>query len=441
MVRYAVSLVSALIFTFCMLLVGGPGTAEALTSYQQQLVDRKADSIVDTAASLIGKATYNNSVYKDTYPYEFGCGGFVYYVFLQNGIDLHTRNNNHMIELGTYVPKSELKKGDLVLFDSNLNDKAPSTHVAIYYGDNKVIHMADTRLNVVISDLNDPYYKTYYATARRVIPGYMSFGAKTRADEVVEFAERLIGVAKFGYPTNENTLTFTSPAFVRYIYKQFGFDIGMYAKDQVLVGQYVPKEKLQRGDLVFFSTEANPGKVALVGVYAGNLQVVICASQAGANKVLLAYDFYKANYVTARRLDLNNSTSYPNNNQAANICSTAKSLVGKVKYASPYNEGTLTFNSSEFAYYVYKKNGITLGATDAPKLAQLGKTVSKEALQPGDLIFFSVVPGGQVSSYSMVGIYCGNDAFWVNVPSAGVVEKKLSYDYYQPRFVTAKRYL
>lgn len=36
-----------------------------------QAVNTKADQLIQTGKSLIGKATYSNSVYKATYPYKF----------------------------------------------------------------------------------------------------------------------------------------------------------------------------------------------------------------------------------------------------------------------------------------------------------------------------------------------------------------------------------
>lgn len=443
MKKYLVFITSALMFTvFAAVFLHTSAPAEALSQERQKMVDEKADDVINTAIDLIGKATYNNNLYKNTYPYEFGCGGFVKFVFLQNGIDLCTRNNNHMVELGTYVPKSELARGDLVFFNSRPGGVNPTTHVAIYIGDNKVIHMADSKNHVIVSDLSGQYYTTYYTTARRVIPGFLPPEIRTRADELVEFAENLIGKVKYGYPNNESTLTFTSHGLTHYVFKEFDVDLqSMNASQQAELGQFVPKEEIQKGDLIFFSTEANPDRISLVGIYAGNLQVVICASPTtNANKILLAYDFYKKHYMTARRINLEPNNGTP---KGENICMTANSLIGKAKFGSPYNEQTLTFNSSEFAYYVYKQNGIDLGKKSALELLKMGRFVAQEDLQKGDLIFFSLAPGtGTISQHSLVGIYCGNDEFIVSASSGtGVVSRKLSTNYYQTRYVTARHLL
>lgn len=281
--------------------------AEVISTVDQSqiAIDNKADAIVKTGISLINKATYNGSVYKPTYPYEFGCSGFISFVFLQNGIELNTRNTQFQAQLGVYVPKDQLKKGDLVFFDSNPYDSYPVTHDGIYIGDNKIIHMADTINNVIISDLNSSsYYRNYYKMARRLIPSYMPSANPTTGDKIVSLGESLLGKVHYGAPYNESTLTFGSAGFTYYLYKMNGIDLkNTYAVDQSKLGIFVPKDQLQKGDLVFFASESNPGKVFLAGIYAGNLNVIINAGPSlGAIKSFMLTDYYLKNYVTARRI-------------------------------------------------------------------------------------------------------------------------------------------
>lgn len=285
-------------------------TAENSTIYQteadqiQAWSDQKADSIINTAMSLIGKATYNRYIYKPTYPYEFGCSGFIMYVFLQNGIDLNTRDTQFQAILGEYLPKDQLRKGDLVFFDSNPNDSSPVTHDGIYIGDNKIIHMADSISNVKISDLSGSYYTKYYRMARRVIPGYMPPINPTPGDKVALTAENLMDKVNFGYPYDETSLTFNSPGFAYYVYKQNG--LNLYTKlvsGQANLGVYVSKDQLKRGDLVFFSSDTSDGKPVLVGIYAGNFNVILNAGTSlGVVKRFMLNSWYNNHYVTARRI-------------------------------------------------------------------------------------------------------------------------------------------
>ena len=61
----------------------------------------------------------------------------------------------------------------------------------MYIGDNKVIHMADPKQNIVISDLDSkPYYTDSYITARRVLPSLLPSNPATKGDKIVESAYR-----------------------------------------------------------------------------------------------------------------------------------------------------------------------------------------------------------------------------------------------------------
>jgi len=118
----------------------------------QQAVAAKADQLIQTAKSLIGKSTYSTAVYKPTYPYKFSCATFLMYVFEKNGVDLATYNEDFMMKQGTPVTKGQWQKGDLLFFRGSKTSKVPN-HVAMYIGNNKVIHMADPKQNIIIADL------------------------------------------------------------------------------------------------------------------------------------------------------------------------------------------------------------------------------------------------------------------------------------------------
>jgi len=62
------------------------------------------------------------------------------------------------------INASELKEGDLVFFI--INGKNVS-HVGVYLQHNKFVH-ASTKRGVIISDLDEPYYKKYFYSAGRI---------------------------------------------------------------------------------------------------------------------------------------------------------------------------------------------------------------------------------------------------------------------------------
>jgi cell wall-associated NlpC family hydrolase len=79
------------------------------------------------------------------------------------------------------------------------------------------------------------------------------------------------------------------------------------------------------------------------------------------------------------------------------------------------------FDCSGFVYQVYKAHGITL-PRDAEPQSTAGVAVSREALQPGDLIFFPV--GGSVGH---VGIYTGG-GMMIHAPNTGDMIKASSIE-------------
>ena len=62
------------------------------------------------------------------------------------------------------ISESDLKEGDLVFF--NTNGKSIS-HVGVYLQNNKFVH-ASTKKGVMVSDMNEPYFKKTYVSSGRV---------------------------------------------------------------------------------------------------------------------------------------------------------------------------------------------------------------------------------------------------------------------------------
>ena len=283
-------------------------SAATTNSYNnQQAVETKANQLIQTAKSLIGKATYSNTVYKPTYPYKFSCATFLMYIFEQNGVDIGTYNEDYMMKQGTYVARDQLQKGDLLFFDSR-GGSVPN-HVAMYMGDNKVIHMADPKQDIVISDLDSkPYYKDNYITARRVLPTLLSANPATTGDKIVEKAFSLKSKVKMGNTNNESSLTFTGPGFVNYVYKQNSVTLGTTnVKDMMKKGTTVSRSNLKKGDLVFFNSVKGSSTPSIVAIYAGDHRIIIPNSDGILTRVLMV-DYYNQHYITAKRVISGSST-------------------------------------------------------------------------------------------------------------------------------------
>jgi cell wall-associated NlpC family hydrolase len=116
------------------------------------------------------------------------------------------------------------------------------------------------------------------------------------------------------------------------------------------------------------------------------------------------------------------------------LSGTAMSLRG-----APYRNGGIEpvagFDCSGFVQYVYAQHGVAM-PREVREQFRVGKTVSKDQLEPGDLVFFSTVTPGA----SHVGIVIGGDQF-VHAPSErGVVRvESLSQSYWASRYIGAKR--
>lgn len=113
----------------------------------------------------------------------------------------------------------------------------------------------------------------------------------------------------------------------------------------------------------------------------------------------------------------------------------ALNLTG-VKYSYGGKSPETGFDCSGFVSYVFKQAASLTLPHSALAISQLGKTVSKNELKPGDLVFFNTLK----STFSHVGIYLGNNRF-IHSPSAGgqVRVESMKDGYWATRFNGAQR--
>lgn len=102
-------------------------------------------------------------------PSGFDCSGFVQFIYRDHGVAL-PRTSRQMAHAGAEVPAdiSWLREGDLMLFAS---DGSRIDHVAIYAGNNQIIHSSSSGKGVRYDDLGSSrgrYYVTHMVAARRV---------------------------------------------------------------------------------------------------------------------------------------------------------------------------------------------------------------------------------------------------------------------------------
>ncbi len=121
--------------------------------------------------------------------------------------------------------------------------------------------------------------------------------------------------------------------------------------------------------------------------------------------------------------------------RAQEVLVNALSLTG-IQYKFGGKSPETGFDCSGFVRYVFSQaTNLTLPPT-ARAISQIGKTIKKDELQPGDLVFFNTLK----SAFSHVGIYMGDNKF-IHAPSAGkaVRVESMKTGYWAIRYSGAQR--
>ncbi len=109
-------------------------------------------------------------------PYKFAgncekgidCSGFINVLCDRvYGVRLGARSSSEIYNLVQRINKEELQEGDLVFFSTR---KRRISHIGLYLNSNKFVH-ASTSRGVIISDLDEEYYKRHFAGAGRLKGG------------------------------------------------------------------------------------------------------------------------------------------------------------------------------------------------------------------------------------------------------------------------------
>lgn len=129
-------------------------------------------------AELIKTALYEQHEEWRYTPYRLGglskrgidCSGFVYTTLRSRfGLDDIPRTAQSMASLGDVIPREQVQPGDLVFFKTN--SSRTRWHVGIYVDDQQFLH-ASTSRGVIMSNLDDPYWRSSFQQARRLLSHY-----------------------------------------------------------------------------------------------------------------------------------------------------------------------------------------------------------------------------------------------------------------------------
>lgn len=159
----------------------------------------------------------------------------------------------------------------------------------------------------------------------------------------------------------------------------------------------------------------------------------------GVNSAAIAEEIISQNVagITLYSVDESSRPSNAGNwqHKAQAVLDNALSLTG-IQYKYGGNSPSTGFDCSGFVRYVFSQaTNLTLPPT-ARAIAQIGKTVKKDELQPGDLVFFNTLR----SAFSHVGIYMGDNKF-IHAPSSGktVRVENMQDSYWAKRFNGGQR--
>lgn len=104
-------------------------------------------------------------------PYRYGgttkqgvdCSAYIQHVFRDSFAEMLPRTTLQQAKQGIEIKRSDLQTGDLVFFNVSRRTK----HVGVYLEDGQFLH-ASTSKGVIISQLNNPYWKKRYWMSRRI---------------------------------------------------------------------------------------------------------------------------------------------------------------------------------------------------------------------------------------------------------------------------------
>lgn len=92
------------------------------------------------------------------------CSGFAHHIFKAVFHLNVPRSTELFLKAGIKISKDDLRPGDIVIFRPHSYPR----HVGVYVGDNHFIH-ASTSKGVMLSDLDNPYWKKHYRMSRRIL--------------------------------------------------------------------------------------------------------------------------------------------------------------------------------------------------------------------------------------------------------------------------------
>ena len=380
------------------------------------------------------------------------------------------------LKSGKLIDRKALAPGDLVFFEgAGIGIFRLSKTVGIFLGKGDVA-LARKEDGVTIVKLADQKWSSSFKTARRLSTGDTSAPAFDLAKYGDDRASLLRDIAKAWSGTlyRAGGTTFSgigNEEFVKEVYGAiYETDLDGEPKQWATMGRSVSKDKLQPGDIILY--DADPLRKLLqfqhAGIYIGNGEFVSAVRGSAVTINKLNDSKWKSAYRTARRIDpdvLARAEAAPTpaarptpGARAAtppppppvstptphNVTDTERRLrdVEQEWHGTPYKlggNGKSGIDCSAFSRELYKDvYDIELPRT-AEEQEQLGKSVNRGDLQPGDLVFFRTQGMGPLFRSRHVGVYLGGGEFAQASGRHGVTVSRMDNQYWSKRYHSARR--
>ena len=128
---------------------------------------QKLEYVIYVAQSQLGKKYSEDP----SEPKTFDCAGLMYYCFkkISKKIPASAYSQGYDDDYTKISSTSDLKRGDIVCFNTNSTDGDLSDHTGIYLGSGKFIHASSGAGLVIVSDITSGYYSRTFSWGRRML--------------------------------------------------------------------------------------------------------------------------------------------------------------------------------------------------------------------------------------------------------------------------------
>jgi len=208
-----------------------------------------------------------------------------------------------------YFVTGSLRLGSKVMLYENINGfykiiyNGRTSYISASYV--KVTNATSTTV-VKSTSSSSPLNKAQY------IANGQQYNTNINGNNLVSYSTKFLGMpylyggttpAKFGANGKYVSGGFDCSGFVQSVYKNFGINLPRTTMTQIDKGASISINNLQKGDLVFFTTNtAMPYEVSHVGIYIGNNQFMHSPKPGDVIKISQLTNYFKDNFVIGKRI-------------------------------------------------------------------------------------------------------------------------------------------